>query len=607
MRPNRSSIHQATLLLSLCSMCTSALAQGIPQPRHVGSTSDCAYSTIQAAINAALPGEEILIQGGHVYNERLVISNKSLDFGTALCTPIIGRPGEAPAPDLPARISISGSGGANAPVFTISGSSTVSLQNLNITDGHASNGAGIYYNGTGSLTLSNVVVMSNTANAGAGIDFNGSGGNATLNLGDDVIISNNTAHGSGGGIRLRGSSHLQMDGSAVLLLNHADAEGGGIQVVSPASADIGSPGNSGVAAIYLNEATNGGGMAIYYSSGAVPIVRFYTTDANQPVTVQGNSASNVGGGFYIHSDNDTLRYHTLAFFEARVNENIARNGAAIFQDDYDYFGPGVFATSMVTMGDAYTNTPRPPQAVHCAAGMPCREISGNSTLDINGQPVPGAIVYVSSGGVFEGNLIRMQNNSGAQLFFEDSDDDVTQTSLQTSLITDNTMTDTMFRKNKDASLYLHQSTLSHNTIGGASVAVGDVGYFTLTNSIVDQPGKTVYTGGGNRSAEYVLTQDLGIDAYGTSIFHGGPIFQNAPAGDYHLSVTKQGATVFASAGVDVQPPVTGDDRDLDNRPFDQDVGAVPNGAGVRDLGALEAQPIVRIFADGFGDAIRMVD
>jgi hypothetical protein len=47
-----------------------AMAQGVPTVRHVGTSSDCTYATIQAAINAALPGDIIRIQGGHVYDDR---------------------------------------------------------------------------------------------------------------------------------------------------------------------------------------------------------------------------------------------------------------------------------------------------------------------------------------------------------------------------------------------------------------------------------------------------------------------------------------------------------------------------------------------------------
>ncbi|MBK7013774.1 MAG: hypothetical protein IPH43_14995 [Xanthomonadales bacterium] len=41
--------------------------------------------------------------------------------------------------------------------------------------------------------------------------------------------------------------------------------------------------------------------------------------------------------------------------------------------------------------------------------------------------------------------------------------------------------------------------------------------------------------------------------------------------------------------MDFAPPVTGDDRDLDNLPRDQDIVGVPDALGVRDLGAYERQ------------------
>ena len=137
--------------------------------------------------------------------------------------------------------------------------------------------------------------------------------------------------------------------------------------------------------------------------------------------------------------------------------------------------------------------------------------------------------------------------------------------------------------------------------------IGDTGSFYLRGSIVDQPGKTVYAGGGYRNADYVLTQDSGMTSYGTNLFYASPLFVNTAIGDYRLSVTKRGATVTASPGIDIVAEEPGGDQDIDGRLFDRDVDVVTNQDGVRDLGALEAQPIARIFADGFGDAIRMVD
>ncbi|MEO8671815.1 MAG: hypothetical protein ABI411_10910 [Tahibacter sp.] len=595
-------------LLVLAGVMPGVASAQFMQILKVGTTADCTYSTIQAAINASVSGDTIRIQGGATYSEHLTITGKSLTLSTGTCTPVIGRP-ESEAGEMPSavgQITISGSGGANTAVLTISGTANVTLKNLLIRNGHSSgNGGGIYYNGAGSLNLFNVMITQNVSNGGGGIDFNGTGSGASLFIGADTIISNNTAHGSGGGIRLRGASSMLMDAPAAILVNHADAEGGGLQVISPATADIGSPGIAPFPAFVLNDATNGGAIAIYYNTGTIPLVRLYTTDPQNPMELENNSASNVGGGIYIHGENDDLYYDTLAMFDVRFNGNTARNGAAWFQDDYDYFGPGQYSTSRVSFNRSEFVSP-PTQAVRCAANVPCNDFVDNATIDINGNPTNGALIYVSAGGYLDAERMRVTHNTAAQFLMADDDDDVTSVMLYTSLIADNVFTDCLIRKNRATILYAKQSTIAHNDIGGGSLIIGDVGYIFLENDIIDQP-ETVYTGGGDRGADYVLTSDPLMAGYGTNLIHGAPLFANPADGNYHLAATRRGTAVTASPGIDVLAPISGDDRDLDYRSFDQNVSAVPDRDGVRDLGAFEAQPIARIFGDGFGDGVPLVD
>ena len=81
---------------------------------------------------------------------------------------------------------------------------------------------------------------------------------------------------------------MLMDAPSAIAVNHADAEGGGLQV-SPAKADIGTSGLSFSPAFALNEATNGGAIAIYYNTGERPLVRLYTKDPLKPVRLQSNT------------------------------------------------------------------------------------------------------------------------------------------------------------------------------------------------------------------------------------------------------------------------------------------------------------------------------
>jgi hypothetical protein len=271
-------LHARLLALLFVAAWPGIVGAQIAQVRNVGNTNDCDYSTVQAAIDASSSGDTIKLQGGQTYTEHLTIANKSLVIGTALCTPPIGAPNGVDSPDssegpqAAEQVVVSGSGGANTAVLNISGNSAVTLQNLSIRNGHASgNGGGIAFNGTGSLQLLNVGVFNNTAAAGAGIEVNGVGGHIELTIGADTLISANTAAGAGGGMRVRGDAHLLMDAASGVWNNQVLGttglgDGGGLQLVAPAQADIGSPGLLGLPAFLLNSAINGGAMATHYGS-----------------------------------------------------------------------------------------------------------------------------------------------------------------------------------------------------------------------------------------------------------------------------------------------------------------------------------------------------
>ncbi|MEO6689465.1 MAG: hypothetical protein ABIS07_11025 [Dokdonella sp.] len=591
--------------------------------RHVGNTNDCDYSTVQAAINAAISGDTIKLQGGQTYTEHLTITDKSLTIGTALCTPPIGRPDGDGSPDSPespepaAQIAISGSGGANTAVLTISGNSAVTLQNLSIRNGHASgNGGGIAFNGRGSLTLLNTAVFNNTAAAGAGIEVNGSGGHIELVIGADTLISANKAAGAGGGMRVRGDAHLLMDAPSGVWNNQVLGttglgDGGGLQLIAPAQADIGSPGLLGFPAFLLNSAVNGGGIATQHGGGSVPpLLRLYTTDPLNPLVLDGNTASNVGGGVYLRTNLDSGLYHGLFTRDVNFVFNSARNGAAIYIDEKESTISSFAEAALVSINSPFYASDMPSQSVRCAVGIVCNQISGNVTQDINGNRVNGAIVYVSAGAWVYSSNLRMQNNQGAQLIFMDDDGDGTVMDIYQFLMTDNDVSEALVHKNREAGMYIFQSTVSRNQIGGPAMVVADQGAFFLKYSIVDQPFLALYSGNNAAGSEvdHVLTQDAAAANYGTHLTFGTPFFIDSPNGDYRLYASRLGNTLIVSKGIDVGAPVAGDDRDIDNRPFDQDVVAVPNGDGVRDLGALEAQPIQdRIFVDGFGDEVLLVN
>ena len=112
--------------------------------------------------------------------------------------------------------------------------------------------------GFGALELSNTVVNNNHAGYGGGIDMSPSGGHADLRLDAGTLIIENTALESGGGIRIEGDTRLYVLAPQThIKLNHAlNGYGGGIEVLTPAHADIGSPGYNGTAVVQINDAVN---------------------------------------------------------------------------------------------------------------------------------------------------------------------------------------------------------------------------------------------------------------------------------------------------------------------------------------------------------------
>jgi hypothetical protein len=132
---------------------------------------------------------------------------------------------------------------------------------------------------------------------------------------------------------------------------------------------------------------------------------------------------------------------------------------------------------------------------------------------------------------------------------------------------------------------------------------------TIDDTIIDQPAMAAVSTTGTPAifADDVLAADTTGLPVKANIVQGEPIFRDAAHGDYHQQVFQAGKQVTASLGIDFAPPVSGDDRDLDGNPFDQDVAEVTDVQGVRDLGCYEAQPIAdRVFGDAFGDAISLV-
>lgn len=244
-----------------------------PQPRYVGNTTSdnkCTDNDIQSAINAVTcPGTRIYITGERNYTgQHLVISGQSLSLigSASACGVENANGGGGAVPIAPLR-TLTGSSTLGASVISIIGNSTVTLQYLDITGanlGSSGKGGGIFFFGSGALTLDTTSVDSNRADSGGGISMNSPSSSAlTLTLSKNSLIINNVATTSGGGILLEGNSQLIAIADQTLIgSNQAlGGYGGGIYVIGPARADIGSAGHDSAGVVSNNSAVYGGGIA----------------------------------------------------------------------------------------------------------------------------------------------------------------------------------------------------------------------------------------------------------------------------------------------------------------------------------------------------------
>jgi Right handed beta helix region len=221
--------------------------------------SGCNYTTIASAVAAVSSGDTISVQ------EATDSESTSVDIGNNLTLTIEGLGVSS--------TTVNGTG--TLPVFIIESGSTVTIQNLTVSNGfNSSNGGGIVNNG-GSLTISNAAVSNNTSSSGSGGGIaNLYSGSLTIN--NSTVSGNMAASGSGGGIQ--NSSSTVTITSSTISGNTAYIYGAGIYnsgTVTTTNSTL--SGNYGV--LY------GGG--IYSDSGSSVTISFST--------IANNSASTAGG------------------------------------------------------------------------------------------------------------------------------------------------------------------------------------------------------------------------------------------------------------------------------------------------------------------------
>jgi len=599
----------AALLLSLAPHVTHAWGTFVVDPYCAW-----AYHTVQAAVDAATAytdeshADYVWISNDVTYSGQHIIINdpetEIIEGGFTDCNDF------DPGTD---HTTISGAGNDGGPVFQITGNGgAVVFSNLYITGAQrpGQNGGGIYYAGHGLLQLELTNVYLNEAGYGGGIYFSGSGGDATLYLEHDTTVLNNTADVSGGGIRIEGSARLfAVHPQTWIGFNHANnGYGGGIEILGPARADIGTNYNGGSVVSWnaahrvdsgATDAGLGGGVAVIDNGHGEGVLRTFADGSATPTAISSNTADYRGGGLYLYGA------ASACLFASNLDDDIAEDGAAIYQ----------YAAGAATNAGVYFNGGAPtrlgadcgPETIaslggvaECASGnAACGTISNNTTQHSDGSGSAGTTV-VAWGSTFVGKRLRMRGNLAHQLI------DHAELHLTRCLLTDNNVSGALLHSDFGDLARIHSCTIANNIIGDSFVMQYYDGYSSvdLAYDLIAQPGKSTVnwaSGHGTFDVSYIMSNSTaGLPQNNPSVVQGTPYFVDAANGDYHLSPILQRALDFGQgSNYDYG-------SDLDGMPTPVDLAAVPNYLpGAVDLGAYERQSMFNcgtadtLFCNGF--------
>ena len=371
----------------------------------VGFEANCTHETIQAAVDAAnaSPGADyIQLARSLVYEPIAVTINTAQELtnegGAAGCY----------APQDNERTIISGMGGARAPEFRIVGltGSIIRIRKLSIELGDVAaqdgKGGGIYYTGNGILDIAESSFLYNEAGYGGGLFAEGTGTAAEVIIGANTMFDYNSAFRNGGGIHIDNLEFTMTAPGSILAHNEARGHlvggqmqygyGGGMAILGDTFgtfATIGSNGYNGFGVITQNRARYGGGIAAYTpdSASSEVVLRLYGASAGSRVRLQGNVATETGGGVYSRgTTGGNGSYVSMRARDLRIDDNRAKDGSAIH----------------AAQGTDVTLYP-------CGTtGAECTLIDRNLNVDANGQAAAGATIHIAGGGA---NIQRISRRS----------------------------------------------------------------------------------------------------------------------------------------------------------------------------------------------------
>ncbi|WP_055077234.1 DUF4347 domain-containing protein [Pseudanabaena sp. 'Roaring Creek'] len=276
----------------------------------VTNVSDSGTGSLRDAIATALNGDAIAF-APNINGQIIYLTSGGLNIANSLAINGNGK----------TNTVIDGSLNGNNGIFSITGSPTVSFNDLTIQNGKSNGGAAIFSNG-GTINISNSYLNGNFAQNGGAILSNG----GTVNISNSNLSGNNATLG---GAIYSVNTILNITNST-LSGNNADvggaivAQGGALNISN--STLSGNYGQSGAGAIYVfaptsisnstlaGNSTGGYGGAIYNNGSTLDITNS---------TLSGNSAGFYGGAIFM--------YGTASIINSTLSGNSAVfGGGAIF-------------------------------------------------------------------------------------------------------------------------------------------------------------------------------------------------------------------------------------------------------------------------------------